>query len=204
MRPLKITDKCYKFFHSEIEGAERAKSNVYVAGQTYSSESHLFFFRRDEAVSSLKSLLYFMDYGDSLAELVVDDELVKSAMESSPYHFAAPKITIANTYNCESAEIRDLVLDALMNCTDFTVVRFCDVVIKLIEMKAFDSALYVYETICAEKSMILSDDEHLQVMEMGRQPWCLLVPLEAVHQCKTMKEYIELMKSKVGIMDKPI
>lgn len=194
MRKLDINDKCYKFFYSDEGRARRKNSRVYEKGEVYTDSKGLYFFRKDEAVYSLKNLIYFMGHGDTMAELVVNSELVEKTLEASPEHFCASEIVIYDTYNSESEEIRNLIMDALRNSVDFSIVNFKDILILLIHMKAFDSALYVYEKICEEKSIKLSKEEKIMIMEVGRQPWCLKISLDEVHKCEEMKEYIDFMK----------
>ena len=196
---LFTNDKCYKFFYSKVEPASVFGSGAnricYMAGQTYSSEQGLFFFRQDEAIASLKDFIYFMGHGDSLAEIVVDQNLVDCALSTSPNHFSATTIKISNTYDSKSEEMRDLVLAVLRNCEDFSTVRFCDAIIRLIEMGAFDTALFVCETICAERGIVLSDLDHRQIIELSYKPWLTKVPFELVTRCRHIREYIGLISS---------
>lgn len=189
MRELDINDRCYKFFFANSE-------NMYESYKKYSG-SKRYFFRRDEAIGSAKHLLYLMEYGDMLAEIVVDELLVNNALEVSPKHFVADTILIGEIYNASSTEMTNLVLDTLMNCSDFSKTYFRDIVIKLISYKAFDTALEIYNIINRERNVKFADIDIKLIAELGSQPWRRDIPIEKLDNCRSIEEYIEFMKDKV-------
>lgn len=193
MRNLNINDKCYKFFRTETKKISGPSSIVYKAYTDYSDEK-LFFFRRDEAIASLKRLLYFMEYGDAMAEIIVDENLVKNAGECSPEHFATKSFKTGEIYKPDSEEILNLVLQAMRECKDFSSRNFLDVVEVLIRNQAFNSALIVYSTIKKEKGIEISRLEERIFMELSSQPWREKISLKAASSCSNIEEFINLLK----------
>lgn len=197
MRPLNLTDKCYKFFPSCSSRISGPGSIVYEANKTYSNQK-LFFFRKDEAISSIKLLLYFLDYGDSLAEVVVNQSLIDEAVEASPSHFMSKSISVGNIYNAKSSQMKHLILESLRKSTDFNITYFKDALYILIKYGAFDSAINVYETIKAEKYVSLSKFEEKMIVEHATQCWRDVISLKDLESCENMIEYINLLKTKIN------
>lgn len=193
MRNLNINDKCYKFFWTETKKISGPSSIVYKAYTDY-SDKKLFFFRRDEAIASLKRLLYFMGYGDAMAEIIVDKDLVKNSGVSSPEHFSTKSFKTGEIYKPDSEEILDLVLQAMRECKDFSKRNFLDVVEVLIRNQAFNSALIVYSTIKKEKQIELSKQEEIIFMELSSQPWREKISLKSASSCSSIEEFINLLK----------
>lgn len=63
MKPLEINDKCYKFFFRNPKFESGSRSATYKENEIYDNQNKLYFFRRDEAISSLKLLSYFLNMG---------------------------------------------------------------------------------------------------------------------------------------------
>ena len=57
----------------------------------------IIFFTISQATDSIKNLLYFMGFGNSIIEIVNNIELRKNAVESSPNHFVSEKIVTGNS-----------------------------------------------------------------------------------------------------------
>ena len=144
MRDLEIGDKCYKFFYAKPSNESGSKSATYEANKTY-HDKKLFFFRRDEAIASIKRLMYFMEYGDCLAEIEVDQDLISNSLGASPEHYAAECIKVKAVYTAESEELYDLVWECLTNSTDFSKQKFIDVLTHLTRMGAWSSAFKIIE-----------------------------------------------------------
>ncbi|MBQ3513624.1 MAG: hypothetical protein IJA32_07485 [Lachnospiraceae bacterium] len=67
-----------------------------------------------------------------MAELVVNSELIDRTLGESLEHFCTTEIEIFDTYSNESEEILNLIMNALRNCVDFSIVKFIDILILLI------------------------------------------------------------------------
>ena len=59
--------------------------------------TEIIFFTISQATDSIKNLLYFMGFGNSIIEIVNNIELRKNAVESSPNHFVSEKIVTGNS-----------------------------------------------------------------------------------------------------------
>ncbi len=197
MRPLSLNDKCYKFFFSEAKLISGPGSISYRAHQSY-SDKKLFFFRREEAISKLKNLLYFMEYGDTLAEIIVDKNLIESAVESSPYHFVTNHITIGDTYGFNSNELILLVIEALRNCSDFSMLYFRDIIVQLIKHRGFQSATTIFTTITTERNLELSNDDLNYIICFSVQPWRQTISISDIRNCKSFIDYIEYLQLHIS------
>lgn len=137
MRSLMIKDKCYKFFWKETIVDTGIGSISYEAHKEYSDQK-LFFFRRDEAINSISNLLYFLKFGDTLAEITVDHKLVNHARSCDPNHFQTDTLHIKGIYDFESEVVKSLVFDSLRECSDFSKNSFINVVQAVIARGGFD------------------------------------------------------------------
>jgi len=195
LRQLTLGDRCYKFFPLIPIKATGSSSIAYEPNTTY-SDKKLFFFRRDEAVESLKNLNYFMGYGDAVVEISVDQELIDTSFYSSPNHFVTQRFTTGQVHDMNSPVVQSLLLDALRGCTDFSKTGFLDVVQTTIEGGGFDTALLIYNTIVEEKALQISRDDDLQIMELSSRRWRQRIPLSDLRLCENMQGYICLLKEK--------
>lgn len=129
--------------------------------------------------------------------MVVDQILIENVYESSPDHFFSCYLKIGKIYNFTSMDFIDLLMESFRNCKDFTIPRFKDVIIKLIKYGAFDTALSIYDTVCLEKNLKLSEKEIQCLIQLVSQPWYKEVPLKEVQKCNNFHEFINLMKTSV-------
>lgn len=90
------TDKCYKFYYDEKNGNIPNDKMQYEENKEYNNGNY-FFFTISQATDSIKNLLYFMEFGNSIIEIVNNIELRKNAVESSPNHFVSKKIVTGNS-----------------------------------------------------------------------------------------------------------
>lgn len=193
MRPLELGDRCYKFFPLTPQKAKGSGSIAYEPNRIY-SDKKLFFFRRNEAVESLKNLSYFMGYGDAVVEIVVDQELINGSVYSSPNHFVTQRFIIGQVHDMNSLVVQSLLLDALRGCSDFSKTAFIDVVQMTIEGGGFDNALLIYDTIVEEKALRLSRDDDLRIMDFSSRSWRHRISLSDVRLCENMQRFICLLK----------
>ena len=195
MRPLHLHDKCYKFFPSMAKSEYGSGSIVYQANKYY-SDAQLYFFKKDEAITSLKSLYYFMNHGDCLVEIVVDDSLIESAVEASPDHFASGSFTTGGVYDIHSNEMLSLILESLRRSEDFSGSWFKDIIVKLIEYQGFDTAAIIYNTIIEDRSLKLSTNDFVYIRDMSRQSLRNIITKREIDACTSFEDYIILLKSK--------
>lgn len=197
MRPLTLGDRCYKFYPSETPLISGPGSIVYQAHKRYTGNK-LFFFRKDEAVSSLKNLLYFMTYGDMLAEIIVDRDLINCAQEASPHHFASEAFIVGNVYNANSAELLHLMMEALNCCNDFTILGVKDILVSVIEKGGFDTAAAIYDALVTRSANFFATEDLQYIKELSTRYWRNTISLRETQECTHFKDFLLLLKTSIG------
>ena len=200
MRPLTLGDRCYKFYPSKTSLISGPRSIVYQANKRYTGNK-LFFFRRDEAISSLKDLLYFMTFGDMLAEIIVDRDLINCAQEASPHHFASEAFIVGNVYDANSAELLHLMMEALNCCTDFTILRAKDILVSIIEKCGFDTAAAIYDALVTRSAKFFVPADLQYIKELSTRSWRNIISLREVQECTDFEDFLLLLKIRIGSFD---
>lgn len=148
------TDKCYKFYYDEKNGNIPNDKMQYEENKEYNNGNY-FFFTISQATDSIKNLLYFMEFGNSIIEIVNNIELRKNAVESSPNHFVSKKIVTGNSYDFDSNLIRKIILNCVSNCRDFSEQLFLNIIVNLIINRGFKNAKYIYKAVLETKQVCL-------------------------------------------------
>ncbi len=196
MKELSLQDKCYKFFWEEPLAKSGPESIKYAAHTRYTG-GKFFYFRKDEALKSLKDFIYFMKYGDKLAEIIVDENVQKNSLEASPNHFSTTNLSVGNVYKFNTVEMVKLVKEVLDNCIDFSEDMFFCLVGMMVERKAFDVALCIYQETKTKSLLTEGSVYERQTIELTNARLKSPLTLDETKKCSNIEEYINCARQKL-------
>ena len=203
-KKLTADDICLKFFWDKPINTESMCSVRYEEEKEFDSGNDdwkLSFFTKKDAMKSLKTLHYLMDFGDYIAVIENNEKLLSEAVEESA-GFCAKHLKIEKVYSLNSTYAADLIIEWFRTATDYGSNWFQSVIIDLLKVGAWDTANTVYSIISLEKKIILSERQLQTMMQLGTNnlEYRQYISLTDIEECyDDWNKFIELVKEKVKL-----
>jgi len=163
--------KCYKFFFKMPPNKQGPKSVRYSEYQIYQTEnrsvteSGYHFFTTNEC--SLRNLVYYLDYGDTLIEIQNDAELIDDAQRGER-GWQSQKIKTGKIYELDSMVFRDLLEKAVLQTaslqlTEKDIKNIRDIMEKLVLHLSIANVFWLEHFLKTEYDFELAHDHKAQI-----------------------------------------